>query len=134
MKDKLINIIAAVAVAILWVAAFGKFMEVLRGVGSLFRPRASDYFSALILAPIWEEYVFRHIPLKWVSSFSNKDYTWAVMVISSVLFGLIHGGVYNIFIQGVVGMISAWLYFRNDKSYWSCVVYHMAYNMYIILV
>jgi membrane protease YdiL (CAAX protease family) len=132
MKDKIINILAAVTAAILWVTVFGKFIDTLKGFGSLLRPRSIDYFSALILAPIWEEYIFRHIPLKWVSSFNNKDYTWAVMVITSVIFGIVHGGPSHIFIQGVVGLVSAWLYFKNDKSYWSCVVYHMSYNAYVM--
>ena len=134
MKTKVINILAALAAAVIWVLSFTKGMEMLRGIRmSIFAPRASDYFSAIILAPIWEEYVFRYIPLKWVSTFNNKDYTWAVMVLSSFLFGIAHGGVNHVFIQGVVGLISAWLYFANGKSYWSCVVFHAMYNTFAIL-
>jgi membrane protease YdiL (CAAX protease family) len=132
MKDKIINILIATIVAILWVSSFGKAISLMNGIGSLFRPRGGDYFLAIILAPVWEEYVFRHIPLKWVSSFNNKDHTWAVMVISSFAFGAFHGS-QGMFIQGVVGLISAWLYFKNGKSYWSCVVFHAMYNTWVIV-
>ena len=134
MKDKIINILAYLAAAIIWVEFFDFFMQTLHGmqVFSFRKPGVYEYFMVLAFAPVWEEYVFRHVPLKLANKFNDQDITWFIIIITSVILGVVHGGVRNIFIQGVVGFMSALLYLRNGNSYWSSVVFHAMYNFYVI--
>ena len=89
-------------------------------------------FMALVFAPVFEEAVFRMLPLTFVRD-KHPDKVRAVqIVICGILFGIIHGHPVNIFIQGFVGYMLGRLYMKNGNSqftaYISCVVVHAAYN------
>ena len=49
-----------------------------------------------------------------------------VMLLSSVVFGIIHGNVVNIMYQGVGGFIFAWLMMKG--GYWPAVIAHSTWN------
>jgi len=85
---------------------------------------------ACVMAPLWEELFFRAAPLQLIrSSQINPFY---VIVITSVIFGLSHGSVYNIFFQGVYGVVFSYLYIRNNYDYWSSVILHSLWNLSVI--
>lgn len=48
------------------------------------------------------------------------------MLLSSIVFGLVHGGVMNIMYQGVSGFVLAWLMIKG--GYWPAVIAHSIWN------
>lgn len=89
-------------------------------------------FMALVFAPVFEEAVFRMLPLTFVRGKSPDKVRAVQIVICGILFGIIHGHPVNIFIQGFVGYMLGRLYVKNANSqftsYVSCVFVHAAYN------
>jgi len=85
------------------------------------------FFMAVVFAPIWEEAVFRYFPLSIAKGLPSK-YTWPIVVVSSIVFGLLHGSIINILIQGVGGFLLAGVYIQNGWSYKSSVCYHFLWN------
>lgn len=65
------------------------------------------FFFGCVLAPIWEEYVFRKFVYDiWIRGKSEeykKRYMLHAITFSSILFGLAHGSVANLLMQGVAG-------------------------------
>lgn len=88
-------------------------------------------FFKCVSAPLWEEVVFRYFPLFLVSKLS-KDYKIPVILASSAIFGLCHGSVTNIWVQGVIGLVLASVYIKNGYHYWSSVILHFLWN-YMVL-
>ncbi len=104
-------------------------------------------FFACILAPIWEEFVFRahffweklrdrdeqeEFNPERVKKIGKKP-IWKFAVFSSIIFGIVHGGPINILIQGVGGLFLSYAFLKNGRSYWSAVALHAAYNGSLIL-
>jgi len=104
-------------------------------------------FFACILAPVWEEFVFRAYWF-WkklrkrdkeeelqpeVRAKIGKMPIWDFVVFSSIIFGIVHGGPINILIQGVGGLFLAYAFLKNGRCYWSAVALHAMYNGSLIL-
>lgn len=105
-----------------------------------------DTIGILSLVMLMEELIFRAIPfsvatvlLWWLIRKSHLSITLVVMtavaVASSYVFGLVHGGVGNIFIQGVAGLLMSFVYLRwgrlgfdPGKGLWAAFVLHAANN------
>jgi membrane protease YdiL (CAAX protease family) len=87
------------------------------------------FFLACIFAPLWEEAVFRYFPIRWAYSMGNM--LTPMLVMSSMIFGLMHGSILNILFQGVGGLIISWVYLKNG-SYWWAVLSHALWNIMII--
>jgi membrane protease YdiL (CAAX protease family) len=89
----------------------------------------------LTVAPIFEELVFRFIPLTLLKDTQLfKEKSMYFVAILAILFGAIHGGFYNILIQGVAGFAFGWVYVKNGMSYWSAVSAHFLYNFMIYII
>jgi membrane protease YdiL (CAAX protease family) len=91
--------------------------------------------AGLTIAPLGEELIFRKIPLSLVEGtelFEKKK--WYIVALIGVVFGWIHGGYYNVWIQGVAGFFIGWVYIKNGMSYWSSVITHFLYNFMIYIV
>lgn len=96
------------------------------------------FFFACVLAPLWEEAAFRYAPLKiansWESvsscqlfgSLQRTSCLFPMMVLSSIVFGLAHGGVINIMFQGVTGVLLAWVMVKSGYPY--AVIAHALWN------
>ncbi|MDR2828381.1 MAG: CPBP family intramembrane metalloprotease [Acholeplasmatales bacterium] len=91
---------------------------------------------SVVLAPIVEELVFRK---SIFGLFKNKKYNWIPLIISSILFGLIHvttelfsGDYKSLLFNGVsyigTGLIFGYIYIRNDKNIWVNILAHAGYN------
>ena len=122
----------------------------------------TKYFGFTIL-PYFEEMMFRWIPLLLLfmvlnplcrnSKISKKQYLnieryalLSVVMLSSLQFGYVHGNVYNILIQGVLGLTLMIIYLRalfvrRDKGlrtrfqfvpYVHAGLYHCLYNLILI--
>ena len=79
-----------------------------------------------------EELVYRSFFLgQFVSVVENVKYKWTFsLVISSVLFGLLHfnNGVYAIIVTGINGFILGWVYLKTDRNIWAAYISHAVAN------
>lgn len=92
-------------------------------------------FNLLIISPIVEESLFRLLPIGIVLKIcgkENKIVLWPVIIISSVIFGWIHGSWRNIFIQGSVGIVLSAAFLKG--GYVSSVVAHIVCNFLVIMI
>jgi membrane protease YdiL (CAAX protease family) len=85
---------------------------------------------ACVIAPIWEEVAFRYLPMK----FFGKENLIPAVIGSSIFFGYIHGGVPNIFLQGVAGLILATVYIKSNYSLWVNVTLHALWNFFLMVI
>lgn len=127
---KIRNIFAGYTIVLLWVSLITVLLEVVFTTNQCAYRYSSPFivevFLVVILAPLWEELVFRALPLTFI-----KDYPKLlipVMVFTSIIFGLLHGEPINILIQGVMGFVMASVYIKNGYSYWSSVAIHALWN------
>lgn len=120
------------------------------------------FFRACIVAPTWEELEFRVLPiglavlLLWLAIMLTQillrlpkpsenteptaasaaimppDFLWVTCFASSIIFGLMHGSVMNLPIQGVAGLVFSWLYIKTNYSYLSVVAAHSIWNIMLI--
>lgn len=96
------------------------------------------FFLACVLAPLWEEAAFRFVPLEIAKlaefgiTHSKSGYLptskciFPAMILTSIVFGVMHGGVIHIIFQGVGGMLFAWLYIKS--GYRASVIAHSLWN------
>jgi len=99
----------------------------------------NQIIRGLTIAPLGEELIFRLIPISLFSVLLKntelfKETKWYIVAIIAAIFGYIHGGFYNIYIQGVAGFFFGWVYIKNGMSYWSAVATHFLYNFMIYIV
>ncbi|MBU0532620.1 CPBP family intramembrane metalloprotease [Candidatus Micrarchaeota archaeon] len=88
---------------------------------------------AVIAAPVSEEFFFRAFLVKKISSIINP---WAGILISSILFGLVHfsyGSIMEIVGAFTIGTILA-VIFHKSKSITPCLAIHIFYNLLAIIV
>lgn len=89
------------------------------------------FFLACIFAPMWEEIMYRHVPLQIAKNYFRKNIIH-VAIGSSIIFGINHGSVLNILIQGVFGLMFSWVYIRNGLK-WS-ILSHALWNFYCFIL
>lgn len=96
------------------------------GVGTAF-------FRAVLLAPLWEEAFYR-VPLRAAIAFEGKDsgniletqILFPAVLFGAISFGLAHGSVLNILIQGVSGLALSWVYLKSGYKW--AVLTHAMWN------
>ncbi len=88
------------------------------------------FMSACILAPIWEELAFRYAPGKYIM-ISNPEALWPVAILSSVVFGWLHGGAGGVILQGMMGFIFFVVYVKNKFSITSSIILHSSWNLFV---
>jgi len=96
---------------------------------------AAVFWWSVVSAPLWEELLFRYSVAKFAKAIdpSNQYRLMTAMIIfSSIIFGLAHGSVANIFIQGVGGLFLFWIYRKNGLG-WS-ILSHALWNFMVIFV
>lgn len=86
-----------------------------------------QFFFMCISAPIWEEALFRFAPIEIIRK-TKKSLLFPFIIITSIVFGWLHGSVENIWMQGVFGLIASVLYIKNNYSYLSSVCLHFLWN------
>ena len=83
-----------------------------------------------LLAPIVEELCFRGVVLNRLNTWMP---TWAAVLISSIVFGLVHIDTFQILYATLMGLILAWSYIRT-KNLWIPTVGHIVFNMTSVLL
>ncbi len=77
----------------------------------------------IIMAPIGEEFVYR----KLVIDRTKRYGALPSILVSGILFGLMHGNFYQLFYTVALGMIFAYVYYNYGKIH-ICIFLHMAVN------
>ena len=102
-----------------------------------------SWVFVVLVAPLTEELLFRDWPLTRVQATVVRDptrealnarYLLSTVLVSSLIFGLLHGSIFNVFLQGFGGLALSWVYLANRNSYWSSVVVHVLYNATLIMI
>jgi len=72
----------------------------------------ATYFFACVSAPLVEEPVFRWHPIEVTRGLFPGDNLRLLtkIIFVSIVFGVLHGGVINIFVQGVGGLLLSYIY------------------------
>ena len=92
------------------------------------------FLSSCLYAPIWEECLFRYIPLSSMNKIRGGDkLTVEIVLLTSIIFGWLHGSIYNIAIQGVAGLLFSYVYLYTN-SYKYTVLTHMLCNVCLYLI
>ena len=82
------------------------------------------YFISIVITPsLFEEFMFRYLMLNALQKYGNAF----AIVVTSVLFGFIHGSTSAFFFATALGMFSAYIAIKT-KSIWFSVVLHAAVN------
>lgn len=101
----------------------------------MFRNMASQtsvfaFIMLVVAAPVFEELIFRGIMLEGLL----KQYTpLKSIVISSLLFGLVHLNPWQFITGFVIGIFSGWVYYRT-RSLMPSIIIHAAANLTAFLV
>lgn len=144
-KEKAVNIFAAFGAGIIFIHLFLLLYSYIPQY-SIFGSRYNKPFTinldqigllinACILAPLWEEVVFRVLPIQILKKTNTLDSLGPYVIVAcSAIFGVIHGGDENVFIQGVLGLLFSYVYIKNDFSYKSAVLCHMLWNVFVIFI
>lgn len=75
----------------------------------------AGYFVVGILVPVAEEMVFRGAILRTLLSIFNRRYHWLPIVLSALLFGVVHGNMAQFVHATLLGLLLGWLYYRTDS-------------------
>ena len=86
-----------------------------------------EFVTALIIAPIYEELIFRGVIYDDTKKLFNAK---IAALVSAVLFGLIHlhGSYIQITVTMVGGLLSAYCY-EKTKSLYACILLHSIHNL-----
>jgi len=130
--EKINNILGAYGFLILWFVVI-KFIYSLLGQefggGEEIEVPLWQFFLVCIIAPIWEEAVYRYLPISLCKlSSKSEEIIFPVVIALSCYFGFIHYGAASIAVQGVTGFVLFTVFIRNGSSYWSAVVLHSLIN------
>lgn len=88
------------------------------------------FLGALILAPIFEEIIFRNILL---NSLLNNYSKIKSIVLSAILFGLIHGNLFQIISATILGLLFGLIYVENKNIAYT-IILHFFNNTFVFLV
>lgn len=83
--------------------------------------------GAAVVAPIAEETFFRGVAQTWLGKRLGR--TWLAILLTSVLFGLVHANVaYTIPPLIVLGLMLGWLY-EKTGALWTVILVHALFNL-----
>lgn len=85
--------------------------------------------SIVILAPLWEEFVFRKLMVDRINRLGDR----AAMVISAFVFAAYHANLQQFFYAFGAGLVFAYVYLRTGKLRYSIVLHMLVNLMYGVL-
>ena len=93
--------------------------------------------TVLVFAPLLEEAFFRYHMLTWARHYSARMVRATLLVCCGLTFGILHGSILNVFLQGVIGLFFGLLYLKYAnqpfKAYFSSVLVHSMYNFTVLM-
>lgn len=87
-------------------------------------------FGSVIIGPILEELVFRYLIYNNLNKFNNKNTS---IILSSLIFALVHNGFINIVYAFIIGTILTIIYSKN-KNIKEVIILHMVANLMSLLI
>ena len=87
------------------------------------------FLVVCVLVPLVEEIMFR-LPLLFF--FEKPKWLFVALIISSTIFGYLHGGIHGVFLQGVIGLIAGYNYIKSG-FFWAWLI-HCSYNFYVVFL
>ena len=95
------------------------------------------YLALGILAPLAEEMVFRGAILRTLLSYFNGRMYWVPIIVSALLFGLVHGNMAQLLNAFLIGILLGWMYYRTESIVPGIVLHWVnntvAYTMYKLM-
>ena len=85
--------------------------------------------ATIVIAPLFEEFLFRGILMYELKSVMRP---WAAIVVQGVLFGAVHGVLFQSIFAAVMGIILGVVY-HNTKSLKTSVICHGVFNLSVVL-
>jgi membrane protease YdiL (CAAX protease family) len=88
-----------------------------------------NYFEGCIVAPLWEEAVYRYAPIE-VCLILNEKLVIPVMIAVSLIFGFGHEEQpVNVLLQGIMGLLLVTVYLNAERlKYLKVVIVHAFWN------
>lgn len=103
-----------------WIESFNQNNEIASNANQVVY-----FFVAVILAPIFEEIMCRGLILNSLRKAMPK---WAAIVLSSLIFGVMHGNAVQIIYATALGVLLGWIYTKTD-SILIPMICHFAFNL-----
>ena len=95
------------------------------------------YLALGILAPLAEEMVFRGAILRTLLNYFNGRMYWIPIIVSALLFGLVHGNMAQLLNAFLIGILLGWMYYRTESIVPGIVLHWVnntvAYTMYKLM-
>lgn len=79
-----------------------------------------------IIGPIFEEFLFRYDFIRRLEKFNNNK--MMIIILSGVVFGLLHTGTITVIYATIVGIINSYIYMK-DKDIIKPIIMHMSGNI-----
>lgn len=134
IKNILVGIAATVGLVLISLFLMKTFMPAMFSSGFVETSKRELFITACIFAPLWEEAVWRYAPIEILRNLTDfEKIKWPFIIGSGLLFGYWHYGPASVPIQGVAGMVFAWVYIENKFSYLSSVIVHSLWNFSLIV-
>lgn len=83
------------------------------------------FLAVAFIAPFTEEILFRGLI---ASALERSLPRWIAIIISSLIFGLVHGTIISLIYASILGIVMCWLYFKTG-SLLSSILFHMGFNI-----
>jgi membrane protease YdiL (CAAX protease family) len=130
--EKISTIILGYGIAYLWTIVIRLFLgtvETITLTEMIYKPSSliSGFIMACIVAPLWEEFVFR-VGIVSITKYLPSVFLIPIIIMSSALFGWLHGSPMNVLFQGVIGRVIAGVYVKNGYCWKSAVALHSIWN------
>lgn len=87
-------------------------------------------FGSVIIGPILEELIFRYLIYNNLNKFNKKNTS---IILSSLIFALVHNGFINIVYAFIIGTILTIIYSKN-KNIKEVIILHMVANLMSLLI
>ncbi|MCR5355800.1 MAG: CPBP family intramembrane metalloprotease [Lachnospiraceae bacterium] len=94
-------------------------------ISALISGSAVLLFYVLILAPVFEELLFRLFIYNLAKRFTNDT---AAIIIQAVLFGLYHGNIVQIIYAFLLGLLLGWIRKKTEHVLY-CLIFHCFFNI-----
>ncbi|BCZ45394.1 protease [Clostridium gelidum] len=100
-------------------------ISALEDLDVLNQPTISMIIYTCIIAPIFEEFLYRGAVLRGLEKYGR----WFAILVSAILFGLMHGNFYQIFMATAVGIILGYL--ATEYSIKLTIILHICNNTFV---
>lgn len=89
--------------------------------------KPTGFLAICVITPLAEEVVFRGAILRTLLTMFDRRWHWVPIIISAIIFGLVHGNSAQLIHAIPMGMLLGWLYYRTDSLVPS-VILHVINN------